>query len=140
MRSRRNRVPSILFAAHPGRSSRVASRSFRDSDGVPWTVWEVRPDWAERRTGTDRRQSTIAEERQVERRRITERRGTQTEARPRIRIAEEYANGWLAFESSRERKRLAPIPADWESYSDMRLAELTAQAREIPSGARRLDE
>ena len=39
-----------------------------------------------------------------------------------------YAAGWLTFESSAGRKRLAPIPPDWESASDELLIHWCARA------------
>ena len=44
------------------------------------------------------------------------------------RIAPELAAGWLAFESQSEKRRLAPIPAEWTALSDEDLAALCAQA------------
>jgi len=46
-----------------------------------------------------------------------------------------FEKGWLTFESQSERRRLAPIPADWESMSDAALATLlkaSSQARTTP--------
>ena len=42
----------------------------------------------------------------------------------------DYATGWLTFESSDMLKRLAPIPADWESVPEERLELLCRQAEE----------
>ena len=36
-------------------------------------------------------------------------------------LAHEYQRGWLTFDDGIERRRLAPIPADWGSFSDERL-------------------
>ncbi len=44
------------------------------------------------------------------------------------RIAAELAGGWLAFESAKEKRRLAPIPDDWKTLSDEELAALCATA------------
>jgi hypothetical protein len=44
-------------------------------------------------------------------------------------LPEEYREGWLAFESSGgEKRRLAPVPRDWESLSDAELSRLCATA------------
>jgi hypothetical protein len=48
-------------------------------------------------------------------------------AEPR-RVADELLGGWLAFESAREKRRLAPIPDDWLALSDEDLAGLCARA------------
>lgn len=47
-----------------------------------------------------------------------------------------YAEGWLSFHRGVERRRLAPIPDDWENASDVQLrvwlldAELVSKASE----------
>jgi hypothetical protein len=40
--------------------------------------------------------------------------------------------GWLVFECSGERRRLAPIPCGWLEMSDAQMADLLASA--APSG------
>lgn len=46
-----------------------------------------------------------------------------------------YAGGWLTFESHAERRRLAPIPEDWEFAAREQMTEWCARA----SPARRPD-
>ena len=36
-------------------------------------------------------------------------------------LDEEFRDGWLTFESNTHRRRLAPIPAGWETVSEARL-------------------
>jgi hypothetical protein len=36
-------------------------------------------------------------------------------------LASEMRQGWLTFDSDSERRRLAPIPRDWENAADDRL-------------------
>jgi hypothetical protein len=43
-------------------------------------------------------------------------------------LPESYREGWLLFESENEKRRLAPVPRDWESLSDEALAMLCARA------------
>lgn len=43
-------------------------------------------------------------------------------------LPEAYREGWLVFDSSHEKRRLAPVPADWETLSNEALAELCAKA------------
>lgn len=43
-----------------------------------------------------------------------------------------YANGWLTFESERARRRLVPIPDDWETVPAERLAAYCRAALEVP--------
>jgi len=44
-----------------------------------------------------------------------------------------FGGGWLTFDDGTERRRLAPVPENWERLSDVRLALLLRAAR--PSGA-----
>jgi hypothetical protein len=44
------------------------------------------------------------------------------------RVAPELTDGWLAFESETEKRRLVPIPDDWMALSDGELAALCARA------------
>jgi hypothetical protein len=51
-------------------------------------------------------------------------------------LPEEYREGWLVFESAHgEKRRLAPVPMDWESLGDAELASLSARA--TPQGPRK---
>jgi hypothetical protein len=43
-------------------------------------------------------------------------------------LPEAYREGWLVFESSQEKRRLAPVPPDWESLSVDTLAALCGTA------------
>jgi hypothetical protein len=43
-------------------------------------------------------------------------------------VSPEYAGGWLTFESSAERRRLAPIPPDWERATREQMSEWCARA------------
>lgn len=45
-------------------------------------------------------------------------------------LRSEFAAGWLTFESGDERRRLAPIPPEWESANESKLASLCRVARE----------
>ena len=49
-----------------------------------------------------------------------------------------HAAGWLTVESERgERRRLAPVPGEWERCSETRLQLMVALARPVPPiGAR----
>jgi len=49
-------------------------------------------------------------------------------------LPEQYREGWLAFESALgEKRRLAPVPPDWESLDDRELSALCGQAtRQAP--------
>lgn len=75
-------------------------------------MWQVHPTMAERRSA---RQTAVP----FERRRRSE---------PRASLPGELLNGWLAFESRAERRRLAPPPPDWAEMSDDDLAGLLERA------------
>ena len=79
----------------------MASREFEDSRGRRWTVWDVYPMLSERR----RHEAGSPPPGMRERRRFVER---------RLHIRPSMSQGWLAFEERNgERRRLAPIPAEW---------------------------
>jgi len=71
----------------------------------------------------------------VERRLNAERRTTQRDTPDRrrhldirFRMAPELRQGWLAFQSGDERRRLAPIPSGWETLDDTELSALASRA------------
>ena len=74
-------------------------RTFREPGGLEWKVWEVRP-------SPVRRFAT----------------GTKTT------LTSESPSGWLAFESVRERRRLTPVPSDWNTLTDAELGWLCSRA------------
>ena len=49
-------------------------------------------------------------------------------------LPEAYREGWLLFESNQEKRRLAPVPSDWESMPTEELARLCGKA--VPQTAR----
>jgi hypothetical protein len=49
-------------------------------------------------------------------------------------LPEAYREGWLVFESAREKRRFAPVPADWETVPVEALVELCGKAS--PQSAR----
>jgi len=89
--------------------------TFKDSQGRIWDVWQVHPSAAERRF-VDRRVSDGDLTGSDERRTGLERRGGVRKS-PRASVAEEFAYGWLCFETAGEKRRLAPVPEDWERAS-----------------------
>ena len=108
-------------------------RTFTDSVGTEWQVWDIVPRLSERRMATpvDRRVEikpiTFADRRR-EQRRVPQ----APVARARLRGT--YAQGWLCFESGIEKRRLSPIPEDWTTCEDERLEEYTGQAERVASG------
>lgn len=87
-------------------SSLSDRRSFIDVAGVEWEVWEVYPRLLERRLMRERR---TARRGTLERRHVPVGRVTQ----PR-----QIMGGWLAFQSRLERRRLTPVPDEWENATD----------------------
>lgn len=76
------------------RQERMGARSFRDSSGQLWDVFEVH----------------------------------RTAGGPHG-VAHGFENGWLAFVSAGDKRRLAPFPAEWETRSDAELESLCVSAR-----------
>lgn len=105
-------------------SNLMSHRSFIDSSGRSWDVWSVQPENIERREDA---QSGAAPP--VERRRRRE---------YRVPLGRKWANGWLAFETKGERRRLAPIPTNWLDLEREALDELCRAAMPIPHAGRLL--
>lgn len=105
----------------------MSSREFTDRRGTVWRVREIIPQFAERRMG-ERRATAGALPRAgapVVERRTTERRRAST---IRATVSSGYEQGWLTFESSDDKRRLAPVPAGWETFSPERLELLCRMA------------
>lgn len=102
----------------------MTQRTFRDRFGREWQAWEVNPAMAERRAARER--AAVLPER---RRRH----------QPRAALPEDLRNGWLAFQSRAERRRIAPTPEGWDQLSDAQLEELLERAR-MTAPSRRLIE
>jgi hypothetical protein len=46
----------------------------------------------------------------------------------------DYGDGWLCFECSTERRRLAKFPPNWDTLSDNGLLQLLKSAAAVPQG------
>ena len=108
-------------------------RTFADDQGKSWEMWDVRPERAERR-GTDRRQERPVLWPGIERRAEPDRRQRPDAS---LDVTHPLAQGWLAFKSEDEKRRLAPIPPNWDSCHGRELRELWKNA-EVVAG--RIDE
>jgi hypothetical protein len=100
-------------------------RSFTDSGGVEWQAWDVVPQQAERRVEERRREKKAIPFRD---RRLSERRlvvGRRASHSPGL------AGGWLCFEAPSEKRRLSPIPRDWNRCPDERLEEYCQMAKPV---------
>ena len=95
----------------------MTERSFTDVMGAEWNVWEVYPSLVERR---------LLHERRIARRASLERRH---EPAGRATLPLQIRGGWLAFQSKYERRRLMPVPMDWEDCDDTTLRQLLAQSK-----------
>lgn len=89
-------------------------RVFTDSAGRRWDVWTVIPSRVERRQHQDALAWQGPERRQQE--------------EYRVLLGGQWTYGWLAFETSGEKRRLAPIPDGWEEMTPGELGELLARA------------
>ena len=101
----------------------MSYRIFRDSNGVEWQTWDVVPRLAERRVRERRRQrmaSPRTERRAVDRRVLVGR-------RPILHSG--LDSGWLCFEAPVEKRRLTPIPPDWQRCATERLEEYCREAK-----------
>ena len=92
-------------------------RTLTDVAGIVWRVWEVYPRLIERR---------LLRERRTLRRGSLERRHVPV-GRPTL--PRQILGGWLAFQSAHERRRILPVPDDWEELTDRELAALLARSK-----------
>src|SRR5436190_1974594 len=95
----------------------MSNRRIQDERGITWDIWDVLP--GDVLAGTYDRRSG-------ERLRVATPESTSS-------VAPELENGWLCFQSAGERRRFAPIPADWFDFSDDSLRTLLHTA--TPVGA-----
>lgn len=55
------------------------------------------------------------------------------------RLRPEFEQGWLTFELGETRRRIAPIPTDWDSLDDETLRTLWLSAEPAPRARRLID-
>ena len=112
-------------------------RTFIDSAGAEWQVWDIVPRMHERRASekTDRRVEVIpiafADRRHPDNHRRLGRGATR-----RAYLRGSYAHGWLCFESRQEKRRLSPIPSDWTTCSDDDLETYVKLGERVPGPPR----
>ena len=58
---------------------------------------------------------------------------------PSVVVKEELRNGWLTFETTREKRRLAPLPEGWEDRTDPELLDLLQQATVVKPSRRLIE-
>ena len=112
-------------------------RTFTDSAGAEWQVWDIVPRHHERRDTEkmDRRVKVIPIAFADRRQPATNRRLSAGGAR-RAYLRGSYAHGWLCFESRQEKRRLSPVPADWTTCSDEKLESYTKLGERVPGPSR----
>jgi hypothetical protein len=93
------------------------TREFTDVLGNQWIVWEVYPRLLERR---------LLRERRMLRRGTLDRRH---ELVGRATLPRQILGGWLALQSSHERRRVIPVPDAWEDLEDRELRSLLAVSK-----------
>jgi hypothetical protein len=107
----------------------MALRTFADSGGRVWEVWDVIPKAIAGRAEDRRRNGRRVDETQQSAfdRRQAERRASFSPA---------MWDGWLAFRCGEERRRLAPIPDGWTTADDPLLEVYCRGARVVLDGPR----
>ena len=55
----------------------------------------------------------------------------QTVPTSRTSVSGEFENGWLTFESASGRKRLAPVPSNWDAATPERLEMMCRAATDV---------
>lgn len=111
----------------------MSYRTFADDSGRSWEVWDVRPARVERGGGGERPQDRPAPWTGLERRVAEDRRQI---SEIRMRLSHLLSEGWLVFKSDHERRRLSPIPEDWESLRGPDLRALWERAEVISTRVR----
>ena len=107
----------------------MAYRTFVDRDGAYWQVWDSQPTRVERRHArNDRRRAQLYPWRGAERRSGDDRRVT---SQRRIMLSQGFGAGWLTFESLYEKRRLVPIPGNWEDLTQADLRGLCERAKPV---------
>jgi hypothetical protein len=107
----------------------MTHRKIKDGSGRWWDVWEVYPAAVEERMsgefpaieGTDLQDKGSRKNR--ERRREV-----------RLLVPAELQDGWLAFQSGDDRRRLVPVPENWSTVDDETLATLLERADRVSDG------
>ena len=97
----------------------MSLREFVAQDGRSWQVWDTHP------AGTSKETSASALSRYLS---AIDPSGS---VQPAL-VRERFQSGWLTFTCGMERRRLAPIPSDWQNVDDMALMRLLTESTEAP--------
>jgi hypothetical protein len=93
----------------------MTHRKIKDGKGKAWDVWEVYPSAVEQRMSGEHPA-------------VSDSGATPEKREVRIRVPSALQEGWLAFQSGNDRRRLAPIPHSWIRLDDAELIRLLARA------------
>ena len=95
-------------------------REFPDSLGRIWQAWDTYPKGANSSgTGESTFSKYMADQ--------VVRGGTQPSS-----VRHQYEAGWLTFKSDDQRRRLAPVPAEWETADEATMRGYLDSAHESP--------
>lgn len=102
----------------------MALREYTAQNGIRWNVWNVQPT------------RTFTPPRSGRERRVGETPGSRPERRSHhdrrhLVLTTGLEHGWLCFESASEKRRLAPVPADWETCSEVQLQVYATRASPV---------
>jgi hypothetical protein len=102
-------------------------RVFTDSRGIEWQAWDVVPQLTDRRELE--RRVRIVPVPHADRRRDPDRRIINGR-RPMLSAG--LDGGWLCFETGTEKRRLTPIPTDWQRCAAAQLERYLEAAKRAP--------
>ena len=97
----------------------MTHRKIKDGTGRAWDVWEVYPSAVEQRMSGEYPAVPDGGVPAREKREV------------RIRVPSALQDGWLAFQSGKDRRRLTPIPERWVTLDDTELIQLLARAARL---------
>ena len=103
-------ISHVARAIHPGgRRATMALREFVGDDGREWRVWDTRPQIPSPNVNPSARDAF----------------GDVP------RISKKRESGWLTFTAAGDRRRLSPIPEDWETADQTSLRSMLAAADRV---------
>ena len=102
-------------------------RVFTDSRGREWQAWDVVPQLTERRELG--RRIRMVPVQHADRRRDPDRRIISGR---RPMLTRGLDGGWLCFEAGAEKRRLSPIPTDWQRCPIAQIERYLDQAKRAP--------
>ena len=97
-----------------GKGGTMAMREFEDSTGRSWRAWDTYPS-----AGPGNDDTALV--------RFMKRQPGDEGVQP-LGVRSHLAAGWLTFGSGDERKRIAPVPAGWQTCDLPKLLQLLARA------------